>query len=457
MSWPIAVALASASFNGVIGCLAYLRAGSLPLGASLYRSLALLGFSFSFWSIAYIGAWPDFDDPLWMRILFTPLAWLPGAMLSFVSSYTGAPEASRRRRAWPLYGAAALALGLLWSGKVSIDGFRLGFVAAAFPLFCLGLGLLFLHWRRAEDLDERNRRGYLFAASLIAVAGGLSDFLPELGVPMPPLANPALMLYSLLVLKAIEDHHLLDLGEAAGQAGALLGVSLGSAAFLTGLAWLTRKLEGPLFLNFFVMSLALLAAIPPVWERVNRAFTRWLFARQSRRDRALDALERSLEGVSGADAVAGAAAALVREAWGTSAELLWAPRTLRGLSAGPALPEPLRQALAAEEEPVTAAGLRRSGDASDARLLAALEARRAEAAVPVRREGELVAALLIGKPALGFFDLAAVRSLRRLGAALGRAVRSAETAVGLLHADRLAQLGTLSAGIAHEVRNPLSA
>lgn len=459
MSWPVAVALASAFLNAVIGSSAYLRSrahgSAVQPGASLYRSLAFLSFSFSFWSVAYLRCWPDFEDPFWARMLFTPLAWLPGAVLSFISSYIGVPDSTRRWRCWPLYGLAIAALGLLWTGRITLDRFRVGFAVLAFPIFIAAIARLFLHWRRAEEADERNRRGYLFAASLIAVAGGVTDFVP-LGAPLLPLANPALTAYSLLVLMAIEKHHLMDLGEAARQAAVLLGISLGSAAFLSVLAWVTRQVEGQLFLNFFVLSLALLVAIPPIWERVNRAFTRWMFSQQTRRDRAIAELEEGLESVREAAAIAGRAAGLVREVWGASSELLWAPRALRGLEGGPLLPETLRRAFAADPSPVTAAALRRLGPLGDAALLEALAVREAEAAVPVTRDGELVGALLIGKPAIGFFDLAALRSMRRLGAALGRAVRNAETAAGLLHADRLAQIGTLSAGIAHEIRNPLS-
>lgn len=451
MSWPEAVALASALLNGLLGASAYVRGRS----HSLYRSLAVLSFSFSFWSIAYLRCWPDFDDPLWTRMLFTPLAWLPGAALSFISSYIGVPDRERRRRCWPLYAISLAALALLWTGRIALDDFRLGFAALGFPIFAAGIVQLFRHWRRAEDPDEKNRRGYLLAASFIAVAGGLTDFMP-LGAPVLPLANPALTAYSAIVLMAIERHHLLDLGEAARQAGVLLGISLASAAFLSFLAWATRLVEGQLFLNFFVLSLALLAVIPPIWERVNRAFTRWLFSQQTRRDRSIEDLERSLEGARSAGEVAGLATEAVRDAWGASSEVLWVPRALRGLEASSALPEALRKALAAEPAPVTTSALKRLGPLADPALLEALSSRAAEAAVPITRDSDLVGALLVGRPANGFFDLGALRTLRRLGAALGRGVRAAETAAGLLHSDRLAQIGALSAGIAHEIRNPLS-
>lgn len=417
MSWPIAVALASAAFNGIVGALAYVRAR----GQSLYRSFAVLGFSFAFWSLAYVRVWPDFDDQVWMRILFTPLAWLPGAGLSFVWSYTGLPEESRKRRTVPLYAAGLLALGLLWGGRISLLQFRAAFIFSGIPIFALALGLLFNHWRRALDAEEKNRRGYLLLATAIAVVGGFTDFLPAAGVPFLALANLSLMVYSIIVLMAISRHHLLDLRSALGQALGLGLASLLLGGLLTLLAWLTREMEGRLFLNFFVVSLLLVAVLPPLWERYNSAFNRWFFSRQTRRERDLEGLERSLDGVWEIEGIESAVRAAVRSAWGAEAELLWENKALRGLEGGSALSPELRDALKGDSSPSTAAVLRRTPEAGElGGLLEAMRRRAAEAVVPVPRDGELVAAVFVGAPSQGYFDLFAVRWLRRLGQSIAR-------------------------------------
>ncbi|MEK7745606.1 MAG: histidine kinase N-terminal 7TM domain-containing protein, partial [Elusimicrobiota bacterium] len=438
MSWPIAVALASAAFNGIVGALAYVRGRE----QSLYRSFSLLGFSFAFWSLAYVRVWPDFDDRLWMRLLFTPLAWLPGAGLSFVWSYTGLPEESRKRRTAPLYAAGLLALGLLWGGKITLLQFRAAFIFSGLPIFALALGLLFAHWRKAQDAEEKNRRGYLLLATAIAVIGGFTDFLPAAGVPFLSLANLALMLYSVIVLLAISRHHLLDLRSALGQALGLGLAALLLGALLTLLAWLTRAMEGRLFLNFFLVSLLLTAALPPLWERYNAAFNRWFFSRQARRERDLEALERALDGVWELEGIESAVKGAVRSAWGAEAELLWENKALRGIESPASLPAGLRAPLGAEPAPSTLAVLRRGraesgGPGGRDAVLETMEARAAEAVVPVLREGELIAAVFVGAPSQGYFDLSAVRWLRRLGQSIARAARSAELARGLLRADRL--------------------
>lgn len=451
-TWPILIALASAALNGSIGALAYARGRSQPL----YRSFAIMGLSFALWGIAYAGAWPEFADPFWMNLLFSPLSWLPAAILSFVWCYTGLPEKDRRKRTVPLYAAGLLLLGMLWSGAVTLDAYRVTFFIFLFPSIAACVGLLVLHWRKAEDLDERNRRGYMVAAALIAAAGSISDFAPYMHLRgVPPLANVSLMLYSLIVLLAITKHHLLDLSSAARRAGVMIGASLALSLLMSVLAWVTSHFEGPLFLNFFLLSLALLAILPPAWERLNRSATRFFFARQYKRDQALEKLEKALEGAASTETIEKACALAAQEAWAANARLLFLPRSLRGLEAAQVLPEGLQRSLGTE--PATLAGLQRQNDAASLALLEAIKQDKAEAAAPVYREGELVAALLLGAPAQGFYDSASLKTLSRFSQAISRAVSSAELTAELLRADRLAQLGQLSAGIAHEVRNPLSA
>ncbi|MDD5629122.1 MAG: ATP-binding protein [Elusimicrobia bacterium] len=451
MSWPVAFAVVSALCNGTIGVLAYLRGRR----DTLYRSFSLLNFCFAFWSLAFAVAWPDFESALNMKLLYTPLALIPAAALSFVWSFTGLPQAQRHRRTVPLYLAGAALLGMLWSRVISWRVFRGAFLAGGLPVFLGCLLLLYQHWRRAEEPAERNRRGYLLLASCFAVFGGLADGLPLVGLHLPRPGNASIMLYSLIVLAAITRHHLLDLRVAVKRGLTMLTASLLLSLVLTGIAWLTRQVEGALFLNFFVLSLVLMAALPTAWERLNRLSGRWFFARQLGREQALDALELKLERVSDLNAAAEAAAETIRSVWSARCEFLWARRLLRRVDAFPELPEPLWALLGAKSEVATLDSLDR--DRRMRPLAEALRERRAQAVAPVARGGELVGAVLLSEPADGFYDLSGVRWLRRLAVGMGRAVEAAETAAALLHADRLAQLGTLAAGVAHEVRNPLSA
>jgi len=453
LAWPIMAALVSAGLNGVIGTLALVRSR----GQVLYRALGLMSLSFSLWSLAYVRCWPDFSDPFWMSVMFSPLAWLPGASLDFVWTFTQLPPEKRRLRTLPLYTAGLTVLVLLWLGRVSLQQYRAAFILGGLPIFGLALGLLAVHWWKAPNRSERNRRGYLLLASAIAVAGGFTDFLPAYGIPFLSLANVALVAYSLLVLAAIQRHHLLDLRAAAGQAAALIGAAGLLGLLMTVLASLTVMAEGALFINFFVMSLGLLWGLPPVWKGLNRAFNRPYQAMQEARERGLESLERALEEASSLDVIERAARGAVESVWGASSCLLLDGSELRDIPSDRRLDEAFKEALEADPQVHTAAGLERGAHARHQRLLQLLHRRGMRAVVPVMRGDRLAGALLIGQPGKAYFDLSGVRWLRRLGKALERALQKAELVASLIHSDRLAQMGAMAAGIAHEIRNPLSA
>lgn len=449
MTWAVAAGVASAALNSVIGALAWTRGRRRPV----YRALALMSLSFAWWSAAYTLAGPEFSDPLWMKLLLTPLAWLPAASLSFAWSFSGMDPGARRLRTVPLYLLGYLSLALLWAGRISIIQFHAAFIVGGLPIFGTTVALLTLHWRRAEEPAERNRRGYLALAAWILTVVGFLDFLPLGGIPFLALPNIALIAWSLLVLAAIEKHHLLDLRDAAWQAAGLLGGSAALGLAVVGLEWGTRRLGGSLFVTLFLTSLAAMVLLPPLWDRFVGAAGRMVSARQVRLDRALGDFERRAEGASSLADAETAAAEAAREAWGAKAEVFWEPGALRALDP-PGAPRPLADLLAARSEAFTAGSLRREAAAE---LQQALAERGLEAGAPVLRAGVRVGWLLVGPPREGFHDLGALRGLGRLAAALGRAAGHVETAQALLHADRLAQLGTMAAGIAHEIRNPLSA
>ncbi len=447
----ILLSLLSAFLNSSIGALAYVRGRGQPL----YRAFAIMGLSFGLWNIAFAGAWPDFNDPFWVRLMFSPLTWLPAAILSFVWCYTGLPEGTRRKRTVPLYAVGALLLGMLWSQGISLDAVRLAVLMSLFPSISLCLGLLWRHWLRASDPAERNRRGYMLTAALIGSLGTITDIAPYIGLPpLPRLAAVSLMAYSIIVIAAVTKHHLLDLSAAVSRAALMIGSAFALSLLMSALAWVTSRFEGPLFLNFFLLSLILLAFLLPAWERVNQALSRVFFKRQFEREQAIDRLESRLEAALDARGIAEAASEMIRQAWSAEARLLFVPRSLRGLETAASLPEGLPVLLAGRLEPATIASLQREAAVA---LAECLRRNQAEAVVPIRREGELVGALLLGAPAEGFYDAASLRALSRAAHDLSRALKAAEMTAELLRAERLSQIGQLSAGIAHEVRNPLSA
>ena len=453
LEWPIAVALASAGLNGIIGALAWVRSRGQPL----YRSLALMSLSFSLWSAGYLWAWPEFTDPFWMKMLFSPTAWLPGAALSFAWCFTGLPQRERRLRTAPLYVLGFLALGLMWVDRISLQQFRAAFIMGAVPIFGGVLYLLSKHWYEAPRGAERNRRGYFLVAAWIAIIGCFSDFITSFWLPFMATANVALVLYALIILLAIERHHLMDLRAAAGQAAALIAASTVLAGGLAALAWMTRRVDGSLFLNFFVVSVVFVVALPPLWGRANSVFNRLFFARQGKRELALEKLDASLSDVGSLVAIEHAIAEVVKDEWGAETLVLWDANRLASLEPEQTLMVDQYAALVASPSVWTESSLERETGKWAAALRKTLSDKGMRVIAPVTDEGQLLGAVLLGPPAQDFYDLAALRWIRRVAHSAARAAHAAQTAQRLVHSDRLAQMGTLAAGIAHEIRNPLSA
>ncbi len=453
LEWPIGVALASAGLNGVIGALAWVRSRGQPL----YRALALMSLSFSLWSVGYLWAWPTFIDPFWMKMLFSPTAWLPGAALSFAWCFTGLPPRQRRLRTAPLYAVGFLALGLMWAGRISLEQFRAAFIMGAVPIFGGVLYLLTVHWWAAPHGAERNRRGYFLAASWIAIVGCFSDFITSFWLPFMAAANTGLVLYALIVLLAIERHHLMDLRAAAGQAAALIAGSSVLAGALAALAWVTRRVDGSLFLNFFVVSIVLVVVLPPLWSNANQAFNRLFFARQSKRERALENLDSALTDAGSLLAIERAIAVVVAAEWGAETVVMWDETRLAGLEPGLGLAPDVYAALIASPAVWTESSLERENSKWAAALRTALEDRGMRVIAPIMDDQQLLGAVMFGPPAQDFYDLAALRWIRRVSQSAARSAHAVQTAQRLIHSDRLAQMGTLAAGIAHEIRNPLSA
>jgi signal transduction histidine kinase len=119
--------------------------------------------------------------------------------------------------------------------------------------------------------------------------------------------------------------------------------------------------------------------------------------------------------------------------------------------------DPLLHALQTERFPLLRDVLRRAGlTPLQARAERALARLNAEAAVALQSKNGMAGFLLLGRRAKGrIFGRREEEALKFLGDQMGIALENATLYTQIRRSDRLASIGTLAAGMAHEIKNPL--
>lgn len=315
----------------------------------------------------------------------------------------------RRLVPFTALGALALALLLAWFGERAIDG-------VAWLFFPALVGVLIVLARAGRARGE-SLRAFLGAA-LFAALLALVDLLELLGstAPLPRLAGVGSLALVALLGSSVARHGLFELKPLLGRAATLALVALAAAGPLV--AALEQPVSMPARLVVAWIALLGLALLhDPLLRFLRSPAAR---ARERRRRALLQLLEAQDEVLAKAT---------------TRAEL---EEALRGSLVVP------------------------QGEIERAALLPATPRPARGAARTV------VLAVKVARERLGWLELefadprllearALRRALRRLAGRIAVALRAIAAQEERQQSQRLAQLGALAAGIAHEIKNPLGA
>lgn len=445
---------------------------SLALNLFLWRAFAFLV--------------PLTEEPLFARAEFVAACFLPITALRFFLSF---PEEFERRSPGYIFftdlvsvGFAAVAIVTpLWQNHV-FGGLVLMYVFIV--LFACNW-LVYRQYRRIRNEQEALRLKYLFGGGFIATSLSLIDYVAILDVAVPALGNVAILIYLYLLYQTIIRHRLLDLNEILGR-GLVVGVLalLLATGYSLIVLWSADYL--PLaFLNGTIASLLIIIVFEPLRAKVEELGARLLFRQTYELERRLTALRREMANtIELRDLWALVLGTLEGSRRATHAAMYLLAEdglsfTLAG-SIGPAPPErveiakerPLIDTLRIYREPIVRENVER--DIEDREL----RGRRADPA-DVERLRELLASmanlnatliipLLDEDTVLGFLCLqderlreayspAEVHLLRRVAAQAIINIENSKLYARLRERDRLAALGEMAAGLAHEIRNPLGA
>jgi signal transduction histidine kinase len=436
---------------------------------------------------------------LWKRLAIGSASLLPAAALAFFLEFLGVKRRPARRArdlmlAGSLFGLVVAVTPLARSDLASL------LVATSAPVALAPVpSVSRREVAAAPARGHRARLTYVLVGALVVGSLAFLDFLPRLGIayPLEGLGFMALTLYMFLLLQALVRRRLLDLHEFLGKIAVvtLLGVVL--ASIYGGLVSWFGVRPGLFFFNTLVASFVILSLFDPIrsrveeWVVVNLFRERYELVRdlETLRDRVVNvidpgALERTvLDGLTETRRVTHASLWLVSEdrpgyrllafrgpepvpflETGTARALLRAAadgrravllenldRRLAELQAE--YPPAKGDAAAPPMPPPLAQELERIVDAREAMALM-----KAGICMPLAA-GDRVAGFLAcwDERVQEAFASDEIAALIEVADRCAVVIDNSKLYQQMKERDRLAALGEMAAGLAHEIRNPLAA
>ena len=442
----------------------------------------LFGVNVSLWyASAFVATWLE-SAPMGRVNLALGIT-LPLTAVAFFAAFVGTPGAPGALRMRRLRQAATfVALGLLVatatpaSERIAVRAMVLVYVVVV--LFT-SLVLLYRRAPRAESRFESGRIRFLAVVGSLAALFALLEYLPYLGLDIPPVGTILVLVFLYMLAQSVLRHRLIDLYELSGRLIVLTTLAFVLAGILTGLVSFGG---GRYFLHAVVASLVVLMLFDPVRHKLGERLAQLLFRERHALEQSVAVLRRRIARVLEVDELGETLmdgleasrrvthACLYLADVGRQSFQLLAHR-------GPAPPERIETAPArplldrlAQGTPVVLDVVLRQleenrdrGDDREAETLyeiaQTLQAMNTSVCLALRsQEGDLYGLLGVrDERMLDAFAPEEVQLLAGLAAQAAISLENSRLYQELEERDRLAALGEMAAGLAHEIRNPLGA
>jgi two-component system sensor histidine kinase HydH len=400
--------------------------------------------------------------------------WLGPACLYFIRVWIGrAPSGWTGRLSqavWTLSWLSSVGLSVAWLGFWPQGGIAPSFLRDLMffsPAPVVLQLLVILATRRPLPLRE----GVVFGGALAVLSLSTLDHVPWLGHVVPSLGNLLLCIYLILLGQAIRQQKLVDVPLLVTRFAVLLVLALLlTGLYLTLVSWIEHN-PVLFFLNSFAASFLIVNLINPLQRWISALTDRVLASRDAEWRTRLERAMLEVRTASGISEWQNALAAGLEGALSCSAMKLVlihrdiAERSSLLLDEIQSRREQGRLTILVDS--LLQAEISRS---SDQKLNARLEAVRAElrrgdfnAVLPVfdrRILGWVLVRLEMEGPGAAPKGLRTWRQLREVEEYLGEAGRNLALLLRIhdeAERERLATLGEMAAGLAHEIRNPLGA
>jgi signal transduction histidine kinase len=282
-----------------IVCLALALAMLLRQGRTrLWTAFALLNFALLAYQIGDFlhgllgtASWP-------LRLTLAAAGLIPAAVLGFIVEFQG--ESAGRvvglRRIATATGLATIAVAV--SPLAMIAPARITAAALVFIQLTAAVSLLYARMRRAASRTERARLFYLWVGAALCVGLTFGELLIRLaGWPPPPFANVAMTIYLYFLSQTILRHRLLDLNELLGKIVVLASVGVVLAAIYGLMVRWTGESTGLFLFNTLVASFVILILFEPLKAKVEERVLALFFAERFQFVAALQALRQRMAGI----------------------------------------------------------------------------------------------------------------------------------------------------------------
>jgi signal transduction histidine kinase len=478
-----------------IVCLALAVAMLLRQGRTrLWTAFALLNFVLLAYQVGdflhgLLGTqtWP-------LRLALAAAAFIPVAVLGFIVEFQG-ESAGRVVGLRRIATASGLAIAAVAVSPIAlVPAARVAAAGVVFIQLTAAVSLLYARMRRAASRTERARLFYLWVGAALCVGLTFGELLIRLaGWPPPPFANVAMTIYLYFLSQTILRHRLLDLNELLGKIVVLASVGVVLALIYGVLVrWTGGQSVGLFFFNTMVASFVILILFEPLKAKVEERVLAFFFAERFQFMQSLGALRQRMAGIID-----------VRELGQVVLDGLYETRRVTHASIylladdglgyrrldyrGPA-PTPyidaatmralvqsaqagqkaqlvelverrlaeLRQLLPGESETASSALAEERTRLSE--IGAAMAAMRAGVTIPLIASQRVVGFLcLLDDRVPEAFASDELAAMLEIGEQAAITIENSRLYEKMKERDRLAALGEMAAGLAHEIRNPLGA
>jgi two-component system, NtrC family, sensor histidine kinase HydH len=444
----------------------------------------------------------SFATVVWERLAVATGALVPAAALAFFLEFLGVARRPARRARNAMLLGSATGLVVAVTPLVHVKAAKLVVAVYVVGGLVAVLSVLWNRMRASQTRVDRARLQYLFIGACVAVALSTLDMLPRFGLawPFEGLGWITLTIFMFFLSQTLQRHRLLDLHEFLGKIVVALALGLVLVAVYGGLvSWVGNRPE-LFYFNTIVASFVILSLFEPMRARVEEWVVATLFHERYELVRRLRELrERSGNVIDPAGLAIVVLDGLVETRRVTHCSL-WlladdrpgyrlldhrgpppvpflepaAARALLGASASG------QKAVLLENIDRRMAELRnllppgppepdaRSGGGAPAAIAEELKRLGDARAVLGSMRAGITMPLLAGDRVVGFlacwdervpeaFASDEIAALLEVADRCALVIENSKLYQQMKERDRLAALGEMSAGLAHEIRNPLAA